>query len=339
MSEQREADIAQVVVDWLEREGCPAEPGRVLVVDDDANLLARPLKAAGATVSSWRRRAYVGKASAWPPLGEVDWAIVRLPRDWPGFAMQVHAVAARLRPGGRLWIYGGNDEGIKSAPRHLADLDQGFVAETLWIKQRVRILEATRPADFTPKGELSQWRQELSLDLPGVGPTPLVSYPGLFAHGRLDEASALLLEALPLPPAGARVLDLGCGAGALSLGLSRRQPQVRLFLADVDSLALAAAAENLPGATLLPGDGWSAVELGARFDLVLSNPPLHRGHGQDLQVLHALIDQAPMRLVAGGRLVLVTWKATGALARMRERLKKVEVLAERSGTVVLSGGI
>lgn len=336
MSDEREAAIAQVMIDWVEREGPPTDAARVLIVDDDTGMLGRPFKAAGATVSYWRRRAYAGKANPWPVSGEVDLVVLRLPRDWPAFAMQVHAVASRLRPGGRLWVYGGNDEGIKSAPKRLSEVDPGWRAETLWIKQRVRILEALRPEGFAPRAELASWREELTLDLPHVGPTRLVSYPGLFAHGRLDLASALLLDALPLPSPGARVLDLGCGAGALSLGLSRRQPGLKHYLADVDSLALAAASENLPGASFLPGDGWAAVELGARFDLVLSNPPLHKGHAQDLSVLHSLIDQAPMRLVSGGRLVLVTWRATGALARMRERLKRVEVLAEQGGTIVIS---
>lgn len=332
-----EDPAAEIVLAWLLREGPPADVRRALVVDDDSGRLGPALRRAGVEVLSWRRRALAGKATVTPPRGEVDLALLRLPRDWPSFALQVHLAASRLRPGGRLWVFGGNEEGIKSAPRRLLEQHPGLAAETLWIKQRARIVEALRPEGWQPMGELAAWRQTVRLDLPEVGPVELLSYPGLFAQGRLDEASALLLRALRLPPPGARVLDLGCGPGTLSLALARRQPGLRLHLADVDALALAAAAENLPGATYLEGDGWAAVELGARFDLILSNPPLHRGHGQDLRVLHELVDQAPERLLPGGRLCLVSWKATGVVERMRRRLVRVEVLAEQGGTVVVEG--
>lgn len=328
---EREALVAQVVSTWLDREGLPAGGERVLVVDDDDGGVERAVTRAGGTVLPWRRRALEGRpATPWPPEGEVDLAVLRLPRAWADFAMQVDAALCRLRPGGRLWLTGGNDEGIKSAPRHLAEATGGAMgeAETLWIKHRVRILEAVRPAQVPLRGSLAAWRQEVTLDLPRVGPRTLASYPGLFAHGRLDDGSAMLLGVLPDVAPGARVLDMGCGAGALAVALAARQPRARLFLADVDAVALVAARENVPGAQYLLGDGWGAVELGARFDLVISNPPLHRGHAEDRGVLDALVQQAPMRLVSGGSLVLVTWRMAGISAALREAFPRAEVLAE-----------
>jgi 16S rRNA G1207 methylase RsmC len=115
------------------------------------------------------------------------------------------------------------------------------------------------------------------------------------------------------------------------MAVGARQPAAKLFLCDVDTVALVAARENVPGAQLLLGDGWGAVELGARFDLVLSNPPLHRGHAEDRGVLDALVQQAPLRLVAGGRLVLVTWKVAGIAATLGERFARVDLLADACG--------
>lgn len=331
---EREQRVAEVVAGWLDRQGLPPGGDRVLVVDDEDGGVERAVGRAGGQLRAWRRAAWEGRAArSWPADGEVDLALVRLPRGWLDLEMQLHATLARLRPGGRLWLYGGNDEGIKSAPRHLAEATGGAMSEveTLWIKQRTRILEALRPEGLALRDGLAAWRQELVVDLPGVGPRTLASYPGLFAHGRLDEGSALLLSVLPPVAPGARVLDFGCGAGALAMAVGARQPAAKLFLCDVDTVALVAARENVPGAQLLLGDGWGAVELGARFDLVLSNPPLHRGHAEDRGALDALVQQAPLRLVAGGRLVLVTWKVAGIAAALGERFARVDLLADACG--------
>lgn len=332
---EREARVAGVLAGWLDREGLPEGAKRVMVVDDDDGGMERALKATGAEVRVWRRRATGGrKASAWPPEGLVDLAVLRLPRDWASFAMQVDAALGCLRAGGRLWVVGGNDEGIKSAPRRLA-----MQVETLWIKRRVRVLEALRPEAVELRGDLAAWRSEVPLELPHVGPRTLASYPGLFAHGRLDDGSRLLLEHLPPVRAGARVLDFGCGAGALSVAIAARQPDARLFMTDVDAVAVAAARENVPGALVLLGDAWSGVELGARFDLIVSNPPLHRGHAGDLQTLDALVQQAPLRLVSGGSLILVTWKNTGVIRKLSDVTRKTEVLAEAGPFIVLRGWV
>ena len=42
-----------------------------------------------------------------------------------------------------------------------------------------------------------------------------------------------------------------------------------------------------------------------RWDLIVSNPPVHRGRSQDLSVLEDLITGAPMRLTPGGCLWFV----------------------------------
>lgn len=326
---EREARVGAVAARLVAEQGLGPDVAEVLVVDDVDGATTRAVKAAGAHVVPWRRYALDGAAaSAWPPACQADLAILRLPRDWASFELQVHAACARLRPGGRLWVVGGNDEGIKSAPRTLEPL-LGPV-ETLWIKARTRVLEAVRPAAPPLRDDLESWAEALTLDLPGCGPTALTSYPGLFAHGRLDAGTALLLAHLPPIAPGARVLDYGCGPGAISLAVAHRQPAARLYGCDVDAIAVHAARRNLPDAQVLLGDGWAAVELGARFDVVLSNPPLHQGQAEDRGLLHRFAQQLPLRLRDGGQAVVVSWRQAAPARVLAEVLPRVEVLAEDS---------
>ena len=331
--------MSGVVARYIEDEGLGGAE-RVLVVDDDDGAIERAVLKAGASRVAWRRMALGGRsASPWPPEVEVDLAILRLPRDWASFEMHLHAVLGRLRRGGRLWVVGSNDEGIKSAVKRMSPL-LGEV-ETAWIKARARILSGTVPEGSLPapaslRVALSDWREERVLELPGLGPTTLSSYPGLFAQGALDEGTALLLSHLPEIAPGQRVLDYGCGPGTIGRAVSLKQPAARIYGCDVDAVAVQAARENLPGAQILLGDGWGAVEMGARFDLILSNPPLHRGQAEDRAALEALIQQAPLRLIGHGRLVLVTWRTANAAALLRQSMGSAELLAEDRRFQVLS---
>ena len=56
-----------------------------------------------------------GIRGAWPPAGPFDPALLRLPKARDEQEMAVHAALERAAPAGRLIVYGGNDEGIRSA--------------------------------------------------------------------------------------------------------------------------------------------------------------------------------------------------------------------------------
>lgn len=322
----REAVIAAVAAQAL-AETPPA--GRVLVAGDLDGAAVRALRDQGAAVTDWRRLALGGyPATPWPPDGLFEAAVLRLPRGRAALAMDLHAVAARLAPGAPVWLYGGNEEGIASAAGHLDGLLDAV--DTLSIRRRARVLRARRTA-APARGALEDWR-----DLTADG---LVSFPGLFAHGRLDPGTALLLGALPDPSPDARVLDFGCGAGAVAHAVRLRCPSARLTLLDVDALALAAAAHNVPHAEVALSDGWGAARALGTFDLILSNPPIHRGVEEDFSIVGALIAGAPERLRPGGRLVAVVQRTAGVGKLFAAAFPSVETLAETTQYQVWSGRV
>ena len=309
--------------------------GRALVVDDDAGTVTNALAAAGIETFEWHRRAVHGQLSMpWVPVGPFDNAAVRLPIGREALEMLLHAVASQLRPHGRVFVYGTNDEGIRSAARTIEGLF-GNVA-TLDTRRHSRLLYAERPIEIAGlRRELSEWRLEVEVDLPG-GPVRLVSYPGVFAHGKLDRGSQMLISILPPIPEGACVLDFGCGVGVIAAAVLQGSPRAHVDLLDVSALAIEAARENVPTGRYILGDGLRAVA-DSRYDFIISNPPIHTGKGEDFRVLSDLIEQSPGRLRKGGSILLVVQRTVPAQDLLRGAFDSVSRVSESPQFTVWRG--
>lgn len=321
MRGSRDDLVASVMVECLARESLA---GTLLSCLDESGRVEEAARGAGLRCVSWSRNEL-----PWPPQVRADAIALRLPKGREALTMSLHAALSRAAPGARVFVYGANDEGIRSADKQLAPWLDDLLA--LEAKRHSRVWSGQLAADAGPfRGELSDWEETVELDAPS-GALRLISLPGLFAHGRLDPGTRLLLETLhelPRPKAGARLLDFGCGAGTISLALVSRRADVELHLLDRDALAIHAARLNLPDARLHLGDGWSAVPRELRFDLVASNPPIHHGKDRDLRSLVALIEGSLNRLARRGRLVLVAQRPLPVRSLLEERFADVEMANE-----------
>lgn len=85
------------------------------------------------------------------------------------------------------------------------------------------------------------------------------------------------VKAMGVPPG--RILDLGTGSGALALALAKAFPEAKVTAVDMSEDALALARENAGSLGLservefLRSDWFAAVPGGARFELIVANPP------------------------------------------------------------------
>jgi len=322
MRGNREDQVASVMLDRLAVEPAPAP---TLVAQDPTGRLRHAVQEA----IPWQRFAFAGEPAAlpWPPDRSAASATLRLPKGRAALRMCIHALASRLPRGAPLWLYGANDEGIRSAGKDLLPLFEDIA--TLETRRHCRIWggrRSTAPA----RGDLEDWMEPFDARLPG-GTVRILSYPGLFAHGHLDAGTHLLIGApIRLAPR-ARVLDFGCGSGLVALAARQQAPTLRLTLLDHDALALHAAAHNLPRATLVLGDGLGALSGGAHFDAILSNPPFHEGKPETARVLQELVAGASRRLTRAGELWVVAQRRFALGAQLAPHFQQVQRLAEGRG--------
>jgi 16S rRNA G1207 methylase RsmC len=165
----------------------------------------------------------------------------------------------------------------------------------------------------------------------------LVSGSGVFSRGRLDPGTAVLFRETD-PPAGGRVLDLGCGYGVIGLAVAVAVPEAVVTAVDVNERAVLLANEN--AAALGVTDRFVATtpdraDPAATYDEIWSNPPIRVGKA----ALHDLLLTWLPRLAPGGRAVLVVGKNLGADSLQRwlgEQGWPTERLASAKGFRVLT---
>lgn len=211
----------------------------------------------------------------------------------PGNAWMIyglHVAAYALKPGGCLYVAGAKDRGVLSMAKRMQSLFGNV--ETLVISKGQRVLCSRKEAGT-------------QLISPGDMNSLILS---VFAAGKLDEGTSLLLEALEVHTTDV-ALDIGCGAGYIGMHIARLASKGHVTMVDA-SLATVYAARHmveqsgLTNVQVLASDGTRALP-GQRFDLVVTNPPFHLGGIQTIEIGERFIREAAQVLRPRGRFYLV----------------------------------
>lgn len=153
-------------------------------------------------------------------------------------------------------------------------------------------------------------RVTAELRLPDVS-LDLATDRGVFARGRIDTGTKLLLLDGPEPTPGDRhLLDLGAGYGPIALTLAARNPDATVWAVEVNDRARQLCRDNAAAAGLanvevigpddLPGD--------VVLDRLWSNPPIRVGKG----ALQAMLRRWLSLLAPAGSGHLVVQKHLGS---------------------------
>lgn len=261
-----------------------------------------------------------------------DWIILSLPRQKALLQLLLDCAKGLLATEGVLWLAGENKAGIKSADKllnahfnHVQKLDNA---------RHCTLFEASDPLIKQPF-DSAEYREIWSLESAGKA-LEIVSYPGVFAHGHLDAGSEFLLQHLPQLSIDDSVLDFGCGSGAIGASIARQCPADVTFL-DTNAIALHACKETLArndlDGTLVASDGLSNLE--SRFDLIISNPPIHSGVKTDNHLSMRLLEEVKNHLHPSGQLLIVANRHLPYENWLAERFSQVNEMAANQHFKVL----
>ena len=233
---------------------------------------------------------------------------------WVIYGLQVAAYA--LKPGGRLYVVGAKDRGILTVAKRMQSLFGNL--ETLVISKGQRVV-----CSHMQNNSPNIHSQEKPLDSGTVSDIQNVETPhadarlanpihdllaAIFAEGKLDEGTRLLVEALEVHATDI-ALDIGCGAGYLGMHIAHTASKGHVTMVDASLVAVDAARRmveqsGMTNVQVLASDGIQAVKA-QRFDLVVTNPPFHLGGIQTTENGERFIRGAAQVLRPRGRFYLV----------------------------------
>jgi 16S rRNA (guanine1207-N2)-methyltransferase len=167
--------------------------------------------------------------------------------------------------------------------------------------------------------------------------TTLYSKPGVFGAGKIDQGSLFLTSHLnsfceDLPPAQSSLLDLGCGYGYLAL-FGARQGFSRIIATDNCAAAINICKTNferleLPG-EVIADDCAATIE--ETFDVVVCNPPFHRGFKTDPALTKKFVDSAARLLKRGGKALFVVNRFVPLAKTAKSAFKDVTLIDQNNG--------
>ncbi|WP_312040116.1 class I SAM-dependent methyltransferase [Macrococcoides bohemicum] len=165
----------------------------------------------------------------------------------------------------------------------------------------------------------------------------LTTDSGVFSKGGVDFGSNLLVKTFLEDTRPARVLDVGCGYGTMGLMVAKHYPESTVHMVDVNKRALSLSernsnANNIHNTTIYKSDGLNEVT--ARFDAVITNPPIRAGK----DVVHRILEDSAKVLGDNGALYVVIQKKQGmpsAKKKMEDVFGNVAVLKKDKGYYIL----
>lgn len=275
--------------------------------------------------------------------GPADVALLEVPKGREAARAWLWTAAQSVRPGGWLYLAGANAAGAKSAINDAEALLGA--APVLGHKGGHRVALATRPESLSLPpawGDTRPWEPRTVRLMHAGREYPVVTMPGLFSWNELDEGTALLLDCLTGETVGAGldVLDVGCGYGIVGMVAAQAGAQVTLIDDDLRAVRCAREGVRLNGldarCTVMPGD--VAEGLGdRRFDLVLSNPPFHRGIDVTTGTAHQIVRASHDVLKPGGRLLVVANRFLPYDRTITEVFGAARIVAETTRFYVIEG--
>lgn len=238
----------------------------------------------------------------------IDTVLLYIPKGKELLEMILTAIATLAAS--EVYLVGTKRSGIESAKKVMSSLLGD--CRKLKSARHASLLVTHRTEKPATKFSIADFQDRWSVDL-GESSMPVISLPGVFSHGRLDEGTRRLLACFDHTWTG-RILDVGCGCGVIGATIAngalftKGSPNTTVEMIDSDALAIMSSkatieANGLTNARCYPSDLFSNVD--SVFDVIVSNPPFHRGNATDRRMMTEITSHSVRHLKPDGQLVIV----------------------------------
>ena len=228
-------------------------------------------------------------------------AIVYLPKSKPLIDMTLALVSGMVVKGGTVVLVGGNDAGIRSSDelyeKNIGTIDEKIVGNhsAMYVGKNQALGAGKTLSDFLSYQSIVYGTMNIEV----------ASLPGVFSKGVLDAGTRLLLDTIPYT--AKKVLDMGCGAGVIGVVYKKKSPDSDVTMSDVSPIAVEATKKTVEKnnieAKVFLSDVFSNVT--GEYDLILVNPPFHKGVGTDYSFIEVFARDARKHLARDGSIYIV----------------------------------
>ncbi|PJE74473.1 MAG: hypothetical protein COV01_00335 [Candidatus Taylorbacteria bacterium CG10_big_fil_rev_8_21_14_0_10_41_48] len=228
-------------------------------------------------------------------------ALVYLPKSKPLIDMTLALVSGMVEKDGDILLVGGNDAGIRSAnelfEKNIGPIDQKIVGNhsAMYVGKNQALGAGKTLSDFLSYQSVTYETIDIEV----------ANLPGVFSGGKLDAGTRLLLDTIPYDRK--KILDIGCGTGMIGVIYKNKSPESDVTMCDASPIAIEATKKtvekNKIDAKVFTSDVFSNVT--DEYDLILCNPPFHKGVGTDYSFIEIFARDAKKHLTKDGKIYLV----------------------------------
>ena len=259
------------------------------------------------------------------PGRKADLALVKVPKSIHLFEFYLQHLSKHLKKNGKVFCGFMTRHFTKQLLEIAEEYFESVEQTKAWKKSRLLILKQPRP---TPQKDLIR---TIKLD----NDKELQQYPGVFSSNSIDPATQFLIDNLNLQVKDKTILDLGCGNGVLTHALSDIKSNGEYHLIDDFFLAVESAKMNLQGDNFHfhYNDDLKIFD-NRQFDYIVSNPPFHFEHENNIEVSLDLFHQSARILKNNAHFQIVANKHLNYLTHLEKYFTQVDITAENEKYII-----
>ena len=258
------------------------------------------------------------------PRLKMDIAIIKQPKSLDLFQYYLQHLSQKIKKQGTV-ICGFMTRHFSESMLELAnEYFEEAVQTKAWKKSRLLIMKKPKPYK----------KRDLIREIPYKDEV-IRHYPGVFSAGKINPATAYLIDNLDLQVRDKRILDLGCGNGILTKAMTAMKSKADYHLIDDFFLAVESAKLNLTGDNFkfYFEDNLKIFD-NRTFDFVVSNPPFHFEHENNIEVSLELFQHVARILDDNGRFQLVANKHLNYLTHLEKYFNEVAIVDENEKYII-----